>query len=64
MNKFLLLVLLILVQSKKLNTFQEFGDRNLNDKDIEKLRNNKEFKEYAYKFYELFKGTDDEKLVS
>ena len=51
MNKFLLLVLLILVQSKKLNTFQEFGDRNLNDKDIEKLRNNKEFKEYAYKFY-------------
>ena len=64
MNKFLLLVLLILVQSKKLNTFQEFGDRNLNDKDIEKLRNNKEFKEYAYKFYELLKGTDDEKLVS
>ena len=66
MNKFLLLVLLIFVQSKKLNTFQEFGDRNLkdiNEEEIEKLRNNKEFKEIAYIFYDLFEKNNNEKDI-
>ena len=66
MNKFLLLVLLIFVQSKKLNTFQEFGDRNLkdiNEEEIEKLRNNKELKEIAYIFYDLFEKNNNEKDI-
>ncbi len=56
MNKFILLVLLIFVQSKKLNTFQEFNFRNLKvtEEQKEKLRNNQEFKKIAYIFYNLF----------
>ena len=66
MKKFLLLVLLIFVQSKKLNTFQEFGDRNLkdiNEEEIEKLRNNKEFKEISYIFYYFFEKNNNEKDI-
>lgn len=67
MNKFLLLILLIFVQSKKLNTFQEFDARDLSliSKDSEeRLRNNKELKTVAYEFYDLLeKSTDDQEIA-
>ena len=65
MNKFILVVLLIFVQSKKLNTFQEYDFRNLEvtEEEKEKLRNNQELKEIAYKFYDLFKQPADDNTI-
>ncbi len=66
MNKLLLLVLLIFVQSKKLNIFQESHFRNLdNEEQIEILRQNEELKKIAYTFYDLFdKSADNKEIIA
>ena len=65
MNKILLIVLLIFVQSKKFNTFQEFNFRNLfliDNKEKEELRKNEELKKIAYKFLEIEKSNNQEEF--
>ena len=69
MNKFLLIVLLIFVQSKKLNTFQEFQFRDLDfkmvDDDIkEELRQNKVLKEIALKYCDLFEKSNNQEEIN
>ena len=66
MNKFLLIVLLIFVQSKKFNTFQEVKFRNLDlisEADKEKLRNNEQLKKIAYKYHDMLEKSDNQKEI-
>ena len=69
MNKFLLILLLIFVQSKKLNTFQEFQFRDLDftivsDKEKEELRKNEELKKIAFKYLDLFKQSNNQEEIN
>ena len=67
MNKFLLIVLLLFVQSKKFNTFQEFNFRNLfliDNKEKEELRKNEELKKIAYKFHEMFEKSNNQEEIN
>ncbi len=69
MKKVLLIVLLIFVQSKKLNTFQEFQFRDLDikivdDKTKEELRKNKVLKEIAFKYCDLFEKSNNQEEIN
>ena len=67
MNKFLLIVLLIFVQSKKFNTFQAFKILDVEivkDSELEEIRKNEELKKIAFKYHDLFQKSDNQEEIN